>query len=314
MVIEKNGTEYAVCRIPGLVRTEKGTLLCYYECRSELSDWARIDIKIRRSTDDGATWQTVEVIPGGGDTLNNPVMIVDGNAVHMLFCRNYRQLYHRISTDDGLTFSAPVELDALQRTGYPFTCVAVGPGHGIRHQDTLLIPMWFANDPSDPKKHWPSRIAVLYSKDHGVSWHCGDVLAEDLQDPNESCLAVTSDGEVLISIRNRQEEHLRALAVSPTGYDQWSDALLWDGLPDPHCMGSMDTFGEEIFHINCADPEKRENLTIKISKNGFHTYETIPVDALSGYSDLAVTEDRIYVLYERDIRQDGLYFKIIPRT
>ena len=51
MLIEKNNTEYAVCRIPGLVRTESGTLLCYYECRSDLSDWARIDIKIRRSTD-----------------------------------------------------------------------------------------------------------------------------------------------------------------------------------------------------------------------------------------------------------------------
>ena len=314
MLIEKNNTEYAVCRIPGLVRTESGTLLCYYECRSDLSDWARIDIKIRRSTDGGATWQTVEIIPGGGNTLNNPVMIADGRTVHMLFCRNYRQLYHRISTDDGLSFSEPVELDALQRAGHPFTCLAVGPGHGIVHQGTLLIPMWFAYDPQDPKKHWPSRLTVLYSRDHGSSWHCGDILAEGLRDPNESCLAVTSDGEVLISIRNRQAEHLRALAVSPTGYAQWSDALLWESLPAPHCMGRMDTFGSEIFHINCADPEKRENLTIKVSENGFHTYRAISVDDVGGYSDLAVTQDRIFVLYERDIQNDGLYFKVIPRT
>lgn len=314
MLIEKNNTEYAVCRIPGLVRTEKGTLLCYYECRSDLSDWARIDIKIRRSTDGGATWQTVEIIPGGGDTLNNPVMIADGSTVHMLFCRNYRQLYHRISTDDGLSFSEPVELDALQRAGHPFTCLAVGPGHGIVHQGTLLIPMWFAYDPQDPKKHWPSRLAVLYSKDHGNSWHCGDVLADNLLDPNESCLAVTAWDQVLISIRNRQEAHLRALAVSPTGYDQWSEALLWDSLPDPHCMGSMDSYGGEIYHINCANQGKREDLAIKISADDFRSFRTLPVDSVGGYSDLAVTQDRIFILYERNIQKDGLYFKVIPRT
>ena len=47
MLIEKaNGKTYSQCRIPGIVITENGTLLAYYECRKSNSDWAEIDIKI----------------------------------------------------------------------------------------------------------------------------------------------------------------------------------------------------------------------------------------------------------------------------
>ena len=50
MLIEKINTEYREYRIPGLILTEKGTLIGYYECRDSTSDWARIDLKIIRST------------------------------------------------------------------------------------------------------------------------------------------------------------------------------------------------------------------------------------------------------------------------
>ena len=64
MLIEKAyGPVYSQCRIPGMVITEKGTILCYYECRRTHSEWADIDIKVIRSTDDGENWETVTVIP-----------------------------------------------------------------------------------------------------------------------------------------------------------------------------------------------------------------------------------------------------------
>jgi hypothetical protein len=46
------------------VATGKGTLLRYCECRKTASDWAEIDIKISRSGDGGATWDTVLMIEG----------------------------------------------------------------------------------------------------------------------------------------------------------------------------------------------------------------------------------------------------------
>ena len=85
MLVEKANTEYLVYRIPGLVRTAKKTLLYCCECRkNSASDWAQIDLKVARSTDDGKTWETVLMIPGNGDTLNNPVLIAHGETVHFL--------------------------------------------------------------------------------------------------------------------------------------------------------------------------------------------------------------------------------------
>ena len=85
MELEQINGEYRVCRIPGLVATSQKTLLAYYECRRDgASDWAEIDLKVIRSCDRGDTWETATVIKGDGDTLNNPVMIVDGERLHLL--------------------------------------------------------------------------------------------------------------------------------------------------------------------------------------------------------------------------------------
>ena len=58
MIIEKTYGNYTDFRIPGMVVTEKGTLLRYCECRRSVSDWADIDIKISRSCDGGESWET----------------------------------------------------------------------------------------------------------------------------------------------------------------------------------------------------------------------------------------------------------------
>lgn len=67
--------------------TQNGTLIAYYECRRADSDWADIDIKIIRSCDRGDNWETVDIIKSGSNTLNNPVMIVKDDTVHLLYCK-----------------------------------------------------------------------------------------------------------------------------------------------------------------------------------------------------------------------------------
>ena len=64
MILEKIKTEYYMCRIPGLILTSKKSLVAYYECRSEYSDWAQIDIKVIRSVDGGKSFETVQLIKG----------------------------------------------------------------------------------------------------------------------------------------------------------------------------------------------------------------------------------------------------------
>ena len=318
MLIEKaNGEKYGLCRIPGLVMTEKKTLLGYYECRSDYSDWARIDIKVIRSTDLGEGFDEVLLIEGDGDTLNNPVMTVKNGTVHLLYLRNYNRLYYRKSTDDGISFSEPREITDVLLSGGDYTVAATGPGHGIVHNGRIIVPLWYGFNPDDPKAHHPSFVRTIYSEDDGETWRLGDVIGEGvLHDANESALAVNSDGKVIISIRHNTEgEKNRAIATSDDGISSWSGLKFEKNLPDPRCMGSMFSYNGCVYHVNCATETGRKNLTIKISRDNFKMFESILVSEKGGYSDIVVDGDVIYVLYERDVlhktdveNNDGLYF------
>ena len=327
MILEPvGGKPYYMCRIPGLVRTERGTLLAYYECRRETSsDWAAIDLKIIRSTDGGNTWETVAILHGDGNTLNNPVMIVEGDTVHFLYCKNYSELFYAKSTDDGRSFSEPVNItQVLRDSGYAHTVAAVGPGHGIVHKGRLLVPIWFAYCPEDTSAHHPSFLSILYSEDHGKTWQVGEPVDMGkvgegvLSDPNESCLAVTAEGGVMISIRNQTEEepHMRALAFSENGIEGWSVPYLENRLLDAVCEGSMTHRDGTVFHINCDYPVRRQrkNLTVKITKDAFQTYQSILVDREGGYADLVADGEKLYVIYEKGVFEEngGLYFKVLP--
>ena len=310
MLIEKaQGEIYAQCRIPGIVATEKGTLLAYYECRKAVSDWAEIDIKIIRSTDDGETWETAYVIYGNGETLNNPVMFVKGEEIHFLFLKNYKDLFHCISTDDGKSFSEPQEKKV--EYGIFHNAVAIGPCHGIVHNGKMIVPVWFAQNEENPEEHRPSVIATLYSTD-GEKWILGDFIGKEvLSNPSECALAVTADNKIIISIRNENECHQRAFALSDNGYSNWSELTFNPHMPDPICMGSMCHDSKKIYHINCNSDTARENLTVKISEDCFETIESVFVDTVAGYSDIAVKNNNLFIIYERDSTNGGLYFKKI---
>lgn len=312
MLIEKaDSGKYAMFCIPGLVRTEEGTLLACYECRKSKSDWAEIDIKVIRSTDEGNSWQTVTVIEGEGHTLNNPVLIVKGNEVHFLFLKDYKVLHHCVSTDDGKTFSVPQRKEL--NCDFFFNAAAVGPGHGTVHNGNMIVPIWFAQNREDPKEHRPSILSTLWSVD-GDSWHPGENIGRDvLRNPSECALAVTAEGDVLISIRNENDCRLRAFAQSATGFSGWSTPAFHPQFPDPICMGSMCYENGTVYHINCESSVARENLTVKASGDGFRTVERIFVDTPAGYADLAVHGGTLYVFYEKDCLNDGLYFKKITR-
>ena len=310
MIIEKvNGEKYSECRIPGMVITERGTLIAYYECRKAKSDWAEIDIKIIRSTDDGDTWHTVNIIEGQGNTLNNPVMFANGSQIHFLFLKNYTILYHCVSVDEGQTFSEPQEV-RLEHDFF-YNVIAVGPGHGIVHNGKMIVPVWFAQNQEHAKAHHPSIIATLYSTDGDV-WHIGEIIGKDvLTNPSECALAVTTDNKILISIRNEDHRRQRAFALSDNGFSNWGDAYFNPQMPDPVCMGSMCHENGKIYHINCNSSTVRDNLTVKISSDCFNSYEAIFIDTPAGYSDIAVKNGKLYVLYEHDYNYGELCFKRI---
>ena len=301
MLVEKAYADYTDFRIPGIVVTEEGTLLRYCEARKSRSDWADIDIKVDRSTDGGGSWETVLLISSGGNTLNNPVMFVDGEQLVFLYCKNYKEIWKCVSTDDGKSFGEIERVNFESGVDFFYNVVALGPGHGIVHHGRLIVPVWFAYDHVNEKSHHPSFISTFYSDDRGASFRVGEILFKDeLKDASECALAVTSEDELLISIRH-SGQRMRALAKSRDGISGWRELRFEENLPDPICMGSMTHRNGRIFHTNCDSTEGRENLTVKISDDCFHSFQSIFVSDIGGYSDIAVWEDKIFILYEKTI-------------
>jgi sialidase-1 len=258
---------YKLYRIPGIVVTTQGTVLAYCEARKRQgSDWATIDIMLRRSTDSGRTWQPPAKIahvdgPKSKNpvalrqalatpdevTYNNPVAIVDRQtgAVHFVFCLEYMRCFYMRSDDDGLTFSKPVEItDTFMKfkSDYDLKVIATGPGHGIQLENgRLLVPVWISTG-TGGHAHRPSVTSVIYSDDHGQSWQRGEIAGPDEGEfniPNESVAVQLAGGDVLLNMRSESTADRRLLTRSKDGATNWTTPRFHPQLLEPICMASM---------------------------------------------------------------------------
>ena len=322
---------YATYRIPGIVVARSGVVLAYTSARHGTSDWADIDIVLRRSEDGGKTWLPSRRIAGDGHGVtDNPVAIADyqTGSIHFLYQKNYERCYYMRSDDNGRTFTVPIDITPVFeqfRKEYDWHVIAPGVGHAVQLKNgRLLVPIWMSTGtPTSPtsRAHHPSAIATVYSDDHGRTWHRGEIVAnssEDLPDPSESMAVQLPDGSVYLSIRNESKRHRRAFALSPDGSSHWTAPAFDDSLYEPICAASIVRYASSpqdpdrriLFsnpdsEVMVSDPQhpmpRRQNLTLRMSEDGARTWPIHrTVDAgIAGYSDIAVDRKKnIYVLYE----------------
>ncbi len=334
----------ALFRIPGIVVTTKGTVLAYCEARRNArSDWGEIEVHLRRSVDAGKTWGPPrqiahfgERLPGnptkpvGGEneqTVNNPVAIVDSESglIHFLYCVNYARCFYMQSLDDGLTFSAPIEITkAFEafRSGCDWKVLATGPGHGIQLKNgRLLVPVWLAYGKEGA--HAPSMSGTIFSDDHGKTWHAGAIAlpnTEEWKNPNETAAVELSDGRVMLNARTIASSNRRLITTSPDGIGKWSTPSFDTALLDPQCMGSLlripgSTSQGRVLFCNPHNLKRdsngnelpgahgeRKNLTVKISVDDGQTWQLAKTieEGTSAYSDLALLPDGTTLcFYER---------------
>jgi sialidase-1 len=309
---------YYSYRIPGIVVTTKGTILAYCEARQDSrSDWANIDILLRRSLDAGKTWGPRQKLADiGKSTVNNPVAIIDRKTgtVHFLYCVNYARCFYMRSDDDGKSFSSPVEITETFekfRPDYDWNVIATGPGHGIQlRSHRLLIPVWLS---TGGKRHRPSVVSTIYSDDQGKTWKRGDIILRDgpeFKNPSETLPLQLHDGRVMLNIRNESKQARRLVSISADGATNWSKPLFDEELFEPICMASIIRLSEKPKYqknrILFANPESgsraRKNVTIKLSYDEANSWPLKKVlePGISGYSDLTVGPNgTIYCFYER---------------
>ncbi|HVU83550.1 MAG TPA: sialidase family protein, partial [Puia sp.] len=174
---------YTMYHVPAIIRSKKSTLIAFAEGRyGNGNDWTEIDLVMRRSTDNGNTWGPLQILVphSHGMPTSNITPIADRNGtIHLLYQVNYAHAYYIKSTDEGKTWSAPIDItyafDAFKKD-YNWKVLAPGPGHAIQLKNgRLLVPVWLCTpDRSKPGgDHRPSCVATIYSDDDGRTWHRG---------------------------------------------------------------------------------------------------------------------------------------------
>ena len=313
-------------RIPSLLVTARGTLLAFAEGRkSGGGDAGDIDLVLKRSTDQGRTWQAPQTLrDDAANTCGNPCAVLDRDTstIWLLLTWNRgddresqiiaqhskdtRRVFVMSSSDDGTTWSQPREITAdVKPTNW--TWYATGPGAGIQmehgpHVGRLVVPCDHIE--AGTKRYFSH---VIYSDDHGKSWKLGGSTPQD--QVNECEVVELAGGRLLLNMRNyNRAEKTRQQAVSADGGLAWTDQRHVPELTEPICQASIrrhswPAAGRQgvVLFSNPASNIKRERFTIRAS---YDEGQTWPVSRLldprpSAYSCLAVLRDgSVGVLYE----------------
>ena len=306
------GTQgYFKYRIPALVTTASGTILAFCEGRRYNGhDDDEINIVLRRSGDGGLTWAPQQLVVADGDrTCGNPCPVVDAQTgtIFLPFCKDNQQVFVCSSTDEGQTWSTPVEITATAKDP-AWSYLGTGPGHGIQlGNGRLLIPSWADESPGpvtwrQPPASWGQiqSAYAIYSDDHGQSWQRGARMSRDASDECEAL--ETADGAVYMNMRSRQNRLCRATSWSRDGGATWSEVEYEPALPEPSCQGSIARYDAgRVLLCHPAQTDRRAALTLRLSRDECRSWPVSRVlePGTAAYSDLAISADgHILCLYE----------------
>ena len=213
------------------------------------------------------------------------------------------------STDDGLTWSEPVNITS-QTKRKEWWLYAPAPGHGVTLSDGTLV---FPTQGRD--KEGQSFSNITYSKDGGKTW----ITSSPAFSNTTECMAVQlSDGSIMLNMRdnrnrgNKDENGRRICTTSDLG-ETWAEhSTSRKALIEPTCMASLHKHvyhrnGEEKSILLFVNPEAystRDHITLKVSYDEGMTWpadKKILLDEYSGrgYSCItSVDENTIGILYE----------------
>ncbi len=318
-------------RIPGLAASNKGTLLAVYDIRKNNSKDlpADIDVGLSRSTDEGQTWLPMQVIMDMGEPhdqngIGDPSILVDKNSgtiwVAALWSKGNRswwgsgpgltpdetgQFMLVKSTDDGLTWSAPINI-TKQVKNPKWNLFFQGPGNGITLSNgALVFPAQFKDSTAMPYS------TIIYSYDNGKTWKAGKGAKSNT---TEAQVVELTNGLLMLNMRDNRGGS-RSVAVSSDMGETWIEhSSSRSELIEPVCMASFIRVANEVYGIknsvlafsNPASKKNRDSLTVKFSLDEGRTWQglrnkPILIDERDsyGYSCLTkIDENHLGLLYE----------------
>ena len=308
-------------RIPGMIVTNKGTVLAFCEARKQSeSDGSPTNVVLKRSFDNGLTWQPMQTLVEGGihylrrpvpdvkvEAIMDPTPLVDrSNGTIWLACTQYlnRKMGKNLllkSTDDGTTWSEPIDVGSTYGGGF-----APGPGMGIqlKHGKDYKNRLVFCGRGNYDEQTVGS--FTIYSDDHGKTWHKGRCVPGGVG--GECQIIELADGSLAINIRSGRRK-CRVVALSKDGGMTWAEAYDELQLPEYGCQASILRYTDRLPHdrnrILFSNPNTTERTRMKMTvRVSYDEGETWPVAkevyaGPSSYSCLTVLPDGdIGLIYE----------------
>lgn len=326
-------------RIPGLVTTNKGTLLGVYDARynnsADLQEY--VEIGLSRSTDGGQTWEKMRIpmsfgeyggLPKAQNGCGDPAILVDKqtgtvwivaawthgmgwnrawtNSMPGMEKEQTAQLMMVKSEDDGRTWSAPINV-TKQMKDSSWYFFFQGPGRGISMEDgTLVFASQYIGKDKIPN------AGIMYSKDHGKTWK---VSKHARTNTTESQVAEIAPGVLMLNMRDNRGGS-RAVSITTDMGETWKEhESSRTALQESICMASLihvkaedNVLGKDILLFsNPNTTEGRHSMTIKASLDGGYTWlsdNQLLVDSgySWGYSCLTmIDKETVGILYEGSV-------------
>lgn len=310
-----SGTEgHKSYRIPAIILLPNGELLAFAEGRVHgAGDFGDINIVMKRSSDKGRTWSSLQYI-AEFDTLQcgNPAPVVDltdplfpQGRIFLFYNtgnnhegevrkgKGYKQVWYKTSSDGGYSWGEPTDItEQVHRPNYPkanpaynfsedWRTYANTPGHAMQLQTGKYkgrIYVAANHSAGGPKADATDYDAHgFYTDDHGKTFHLGSSL--NVPGSNESIATEISGGKLMFNSRNQKGDiRARIIGISSNGGETWDTTYFDRNLPDPVCQASILTIKSRkrnniLAFCNAADEKRRDNLTLRISCNNGKTWK-----------------------------------------
>ena len=348
-VAVRNGGDDGVhtYRIPGLATTNEGTLIGVYDVRRRNGGDlpGDIDVGMSRSTDGGRKWEPMQVIMDMGDDskwhydgIGDPAVLVDRGTGTIWVAatwshgnRSWRgsgpglkpeetgQFMLVRSDDDGVTWSKPINI--TNQVKKPEWCfILQGPGKGITMRDGTIVFAAQYQDP--PEKRRLPHSTIIYSKDHGKTWHAGTGAFDDT---TEAQIVESEPGVLMLNCRYNRKSVRVVMTTRNMGQTWQKHPTSERALIEPGaCMASLIDVDREVGKdiggwLLFSNPDSlrgRNHITIKASPDRGQTWPIehrllLDDDNSGGYSCMSMIDEKtVGVLYEGS--QAHMTFQRIP--
>lgn len=314
-LFDKDSSENISCfRIPSLITAPNGDLIAAVDERvpscGDLK-WSKdINIVIRRSTDNGATWlplQTVVNYPFG-QSASDPSMIVDKVTGEIFLFFNYMDLenekdiyYLRYSKskDNGHTWSESVDITKqINKTDWQKDFKFITSGRGMQTVSGKLVHTIV---------NLQKGLFVFESNDHGKNWK---LIDNAIKPADESQITEPIPGHWIINSRVNDGMGMRYIHSSTDEGKTWK-AYPDSSLADPGCNAGLLNYSflingmqtNLLLFSNAFSKKDRENMTISVSDDAGKTWlkhQTIFPGSAAYSSITQLSNGDIGLLFEKD--------------